>query len=127
MKQMSLTLEAGISARNRTLREHLAQCIYSEGLVAVAGKLDLSPSRVSEKLAGVDSGGKPRGMTVDELERYIDQTGDVSPIHYLVEKYLHDPVAAQQEALHRLAALSEQLPALLAAAGLNGMPKGRRR
>lgn len=127
MKQMSLTLEAGISARNRSLRDHMAQRIYGEGLVAIAGKLDLSPSRVSEKLAGIDSGGKPRGMTIDELERYIDQTGDVSPIHYLVEKYLHDPVAAQQEAMHRLLALSEQLPALLAAAGLDSASKGRRR
>ncbi len=124
---MSLTLEAGISARNQSLREHMAQRIYSEGLTGIAGKIDLSPSRMSEKLAGGDSSGKVRGLTIDEFERYIQRTGDVSPIHYLVEKYLHDPIAAQQEALARLAALSDQLPALLAAAGLDGTTRRARR
>jgi len=62
---MSLTLEAGISARNQSLREHMAQRIYSEGLTGIAGKIDLSPSRMSEKLAGGDSSGKVRGQSID--------------------------------------------------------------
>lgn len=118
MRQMSLTLEAGIGSRNRSLREHLATRIYAAGLVAMAGKLDLSPSKLTEKLAGSDSGGKPRALTIDELETYIQRTGDLSPIHYLADKYLHDPAVLQQEALAKLATLAEQLPALMAAAGL---------
>lgn len=118
MKQMSLTLEAGIGQRNRTLREHLATRVYAAGLVAVAGKMDIAPSKLTEKLAGSDSGGKPRGLTIDELERYIDETGDVSPIHYLVDKYLHDPEIAKQEAAARLLKLLEELGPLAEAAGV---------
>jgi hypothetical protein len=87
--------------------------------------MDLSPSKLTEKLAGSDSGGKPRGMTVDELETYIQRTGDISPVHYLADKYLRDPAVAQQEALAKLASLAEVLPALMAAAGLQ--PAGKRR
>lgn len=126
MKQLSLTLEPGIGSRNRTLREHLATRIYGAGMVAVAGKMDLSPSKLTEKLAGSDSGGKPRGLTIDELERYIAISGDVSPIHYLVDKYLQDPAVVQQEALAKIASLAEQLPALLAAAGMQVGKAGRR-
>lgn len=118
MQQMTLHLEPGLAQRSRSLREHMATRVYARGLVDVAGKMDLSPSKLTEKLAGSDSGGKPRGMTVDELEAYIQRTGDISPVHYLADKYLRDPVVAQQEALAKLASLAEVLPALVAAAGL---------
>lgn len=119
MQQLTLHLEAGLAQRSRSLREHMATRVYARGLVDVAGKMDLSPSKLTEKLAGSDSGGKPRGMTVDELESYIQRTGDISPVHYLADKYLRDPAVAQQEALAKLASLAEVLPALMAAAGLH--------
>ena len=86
-------------------------------VTTTAGKMDLSPSKLTEKLAGADSGGKPRGLTVDELERYIVETDDKSPIYYLVEKYLHDPEIAQQEAMAKLQQTLEALGPLMAAAG----------
>lgn len=118
MKQLSLTFEPGLAQRSRCLRDHMASRVYSRGLVETAGRMDLSPSKLTEKLAGADSGGKPRGMTIDELERYVEVTGDVSPIHYLIDKFLQDPTAAQQEAIAQLAVLAQSLPALLAAAGV---------
>lgn len=124
---MSLTLEAGIGTRNRSLREHLATQIYGgAGPVAVAGKLDMAPSKLTEKLAGLDAGGRNRGLTVDELERYIEVTGDRTPILYLVDKYLQDPAVVQQENLARLAVIAEQLPGLLAALGLSTGPTRKR-
>src|SRR3546814_20818806 len=81
---------------------------------------------LTEKLAGSDSGGKPRGLTIDELEAYLQRTGDLSPVHYLVEKYLNDPEIAQAEAAAKLQATLDSLPALLAAAGLTGGKRGRR-
>jgi hypothetical protein len=125
MKQLSLTFEPGIGSRNRSLREHMATRIYSRGLVDVAGKMDVAPSKLTEKLAGMDSGGKPRGMTICELERFIEKTGDVSPIHYLVDKFLQDPAVAQHEATVRLMALMEQIAPLAIAAGV--MPAKRSR
>jgi hypothetical protein len=123
MQQMSLTFEPGLAQRSRCLRDHLTGQVHSRGLVAVAGKMDLSPTRLTEKLAGVDSAGKPRGMTVDELETYIHITGDVTPVYYLADKYLRDPAVTQQEALARIAAIADVLPALMAAAGLDNAPK----
>lgn len=123
MQQMSLTFEPGLAQRSRCLRDHLTGRVHNTGLVNVAGRLDLSPTRLTEKLAGCDSGGKTRGLTVDELETYIQKTGDVSPVHYLVDKYLRDPTASQQEAMAKLAALADSLPALMAAAGLGHAPK----
>lgn len=118
MQQLSITFEPGLAMRSRCLRDHLTGQVHNRGLVAVAGKMDLSPSRLTEKLAGVDSSGKARGMTLDELETYIEKTGDISPVHYLADKYLRDPAATQQEAMAKLARIADALPALMAAAGL---------
>lgn len=126
MQQMSLSFEPGLSARSRSLREHLATQVYQRGLTAVAGKIDLSPSKLTEKLAGADSGGKPRGLTVDELEAYIAATGDTSPVLYLIDKFLRDPTVQQQEALARFATALPALVALAEAAGLS-MPTSPRR
>lgn len=118
-QQLTLSLEDGLSSRWESLRECMATQVYQRGHGRVAGKLDLSPSRLTEKLAGLRSDGKASGITLDELERYVDVTGDHTPILYLVDKHLRDPQAQQAEALARLAALAESLPALLAAAGVS--------
>lgn len=117
MRNISLTYQSGLTQRARSLREHMVAQVYQQGLVEVAGKMDLAPSKLTEKLAGSDSGGKPRALTIDELERYI-ATGDVSPIHYLIERFLTCPQAAHGEALAELAQLAKALPALLERAGV---------
>ena len=123
MTQLTLNLEPGLTVRNRTLKECVAAGIYSRGVVAIAGKLDCSPSHLSEALSG--SG---RKLDVDDLERYIESTGDLTPVHYLVAKFLRDPAIQQQEALASLADLAKTLPGLLSAAGLApSEPKGRAR
>ncbi len=121
--QLTLSFERGLADRHLSLRDCLVQQVYSRGHGRVSNLMDVAPSKLTEKLAGMDSAGKPRGLTVDELERYIDKTGDTTPVLYLVDKYLRDPQAQQQEALARLASLADQLPALLSAAGLS---KGKR-
>lgn len=128
MQQMSLAFEPGIGTRNRSLRDHMTSAVYARGLVAVAGQIDVAPSKLTEKLAGGSSDGKARGLTIDELERYIAETKDVSPIHYLVDKYLRDPGMVQQEAMAKIAVIAEMLPGLLAAAGLPvpATPRARR-
>ncbi len=127
MQQLSLTFEPGLAQRSRCLRDHVAGRVYQRGLVRVAGELDLSPSKLTEKLAGCDSGGKVRGMTLDEIEAYIERTGDVSPVYYLVDKFLRDPALAQQEALARIGDLIREFPALAQAAGLDSAARKPRR
>lgn len=111
--QLTLALDPG-AAVHPTLKACIAAGVYQRGVVAVAGKLDLSPSHLSEAL----SGSERRKLDVDDLEDYIQKTGDTTPIMYLVAKYLRDPTIVQQEALARLVGLADQLPTLLAAAGL---------
>lgn len=118
MNQLSLMFEPGLAERYATLRECMTTQVYSSGLVKVSGKLDMAPSKLTEKLAGMDSSGAVRGMTLDELERYISITGDVTPVHYLAAKFCRDPQVVQAEAMASLAALLERVPGLAAAAGL---------
>src|SRR5690349_19833869 len=99
MRHLSITYQDGLTQRSRSLREHVLVQVHQRGVVNVAGQMDLSPSKLSEKLAGQDSGGKPRGMTIDELESYIKTQNDISPIHYLIERYMTSPEAAHGEAI----------------------------
>lgn len=116
--QLTLSFEPGLAERHLSLRDCMVQQVYSRGHGKVAASLDMAPSKLTEKLAGVDSSGKTRGMTLDEFERFLDKTGDLTPVYYLLDRFARDPAVAQQEALARLAALAETLPALLAAAGV---------
>src|SRR3546814_19270080 len=73
MRQLNITFEPGLSQRSRSVREHLATRVYARGLVETAGKMALSPSKLNEKPAGSDSGGKPRGPTIDEAADTLQQ------------------------------------------------------
>jgi hypothetical protein len=122
MTQLTLSLEPGIAARFRSLKEVVATGAYQRGVVAVAAKIDRQPSHLSEALSGSDR----RKFDVDDLERYIETTGDTQPIFYLVAKFLRDPGVMQAEAVERLAEIAKQLPGLLAAVGAPVSAKGRR-
>lgn len=118
MQQLSLSFEPGLAQRSRTLREHFSMRVYHHGFGKVCGILDCGSSALTEKLAGITSDGRKRNVSLDDLEAYIAATGDVSPIHYLLDKYMRDPRAQQEEALAALIQLAQQVPALAAAAGL---------
>mgnify|MGYP003441332700 FL=1 len=45
-------------------------------------------------------------------------TGDLTPIYYLVERYLGDPAAAREQAMQQVADMLQHLPELMAVAGL---------
>ena len=119
--QLTLALDPGVTI-HPSLKACIAAGVYARGVVSVAGKIDLSPSHLSEALSGTDR----RKLDVDDLEKYIQATSDTTPVLYLVAKYMRDPAVAQQEALQRILAFAEQLPGLIANAGLN-KPKGRAR
>jgi hypothetical protein len=112
--QLTLKLEPGVSARYRTLKECVAVGVHSRGLVQVAGKIDRSPSHLSEAL----SGSERRKFDVNELERYIAETGDLTPIQYLLDKFMRDPAALQLAALAKVSVLAQELSAQMAAAGI---------
>lgn len=114
--QLTLMFEPGVSAQHRSLRACMAAGVYAAGLDRIAARVDESPSKLGEKLAG-GSGDRTRDVGLDLFERYLDATGDLTPIYYLVDKFLRDPDARHAEALAKLARLADELPALLNAAG----------
>lgn len=118
--QMTLDLDTGLMDRFRSVKECIAAGTYRRGLKRIAGDLDVAPGNLSVMLS--DDG--QRHFDVGLLERYIEKTGDKTPIYFLVAKYCGDQSAARDEAIERVQALLGELPQLLANAGVNGR-KGR--
>jgi hypothetical protein len=113
--QMTLDLDTGLTDRFRSVKEVVAAGVYRRGLKRVAGDLDVAPGNLSVQL----SGDGQRHFDCDLLERYIETSGDLTPIYYLVAKHCGDRSAARDEALERVQAMLSELPTLLASAGMN--------
>lgn len=124
--QLSLSFDPGLAEQHRSLKECVACRIYQQrgGVTAVAGKLDMSPSHLSEVLAG--GGDRHRKFDLDELEKYIATYRDFTPILYLVAKFMPDASTAHAAALEQLAAFTQQFPVIVAQLGL-GATKARAR
>ena len=113
-EQLTLSFEPGLSDRYGSLRECVATGVYQRGLKRVAIDLDHAPSNLSVQLSDDPS----RHFSVDNLERYIERTKDLTPVYYLVEKFIKPRDGRQEAALAQLPALAEQLQAMLKQAGM---------
>lgn len=112
--QMTLSFEPGLRDRFPSLRECIATGIYQRGLSNVAPSLNKAPGNLSVEL----SDDPTRKFGVDSLEEYIDKFGDLTPIYYLVEKYLGQKDAAKDSAMDELKALAQQMQAAMKRAGV---------
>lgn len=121
--QLTLELDEALLTRFRNVRDVVSQGVYRRGLKACAGDLDMSPGNLSVAL----SDDPHRKFSVDELEAYIQSSGDKTPIYYLIARYLGDEGRARDHALGQVADLLQQLPAMLSAAGLQQQAAKRRR
>lgn len=115
---VTLDIDAGLAERYSNTLEVVRAGAHShrKPLKTIAADMDVSPSDLSRKLANNPE--DPRRFTVLDLEAYINSTGDVQPILFLVQKFCTDPQAKQREALTALAKLAPQIQALLKAAGV---------
>ena len=105
MEQVTLNFEAGLTEAYHTCREYIAHRIHHQGRPqkSIAADRDYSPSHLSRKCA--QSPDDSMRMTLDDMERFIEVTGDTSPVLYLVEKYLagkNDRIAELEAELKRL-------------------------
>ena len=119
--QMTLGLDTHLTERFRSAKEAMAAGVYRRGLKRCAADLDVAPGNLSVML----SGDGQRHLDVDLLERYVEQTGDRTPIYYLVAKHCGDSSAARDEAVERVQAMLAELPQLLASVGAKGKRGGR--
>ena len=119
--QMTLDLDTHLTERFRSAKEAMAAGVYRRGLKRCAADLDVAPGNLSVML----SGDGQRHLDVDLLERYVETTGDRTPIYYLVAKHCGDSSAARDEAVERVQAMLAELPQLLASVGAKGKRGGR--
>lgn len=82
--QLTLDFTPGLLDRHMSLRDCIAASVYQRGLGRVAIDLNQAPGNLSVQLSEDPS----RNFSVDSLERYIEKTGDTTPVMYLVEKFL---------------------------------------
>jgi len=117
--QLSLQLEPGLARKFRSLRRATAQVIYQHGLDRCAIAADESPGNFSKSLGDREKGDTTaRRFDLDALEAVMDETGDYTPIYYLIDKYLHDDQAKKDQAVAALGAMLPELQKLLKQAGV---------
>lgn len=117
-QQLTLSFEPGLSERHKSLKSVVREGVYSHQrpIKAIAADMDLSESDLTRKLG--DNPADPRKLSVCDLEKYIDVTGDHSPIFYLIEKY---QVSAEIKQARAAAELAKLLPPLIALARQAGV------
>lgn len=109
MKQLTINYDASVVDSFATCREYVASRVHQQGRPqkSVAADMDYSPSQLSRKCA--QSPDDSMRFTLDDLETFIDATGDTSPVIYLAVKYLTttDRIAELEAELARLKAGAE--------------------
>jgi hypothetical protein len=105
--QLTLSFEPGLAERYTCLRECVAAGVYRNGLGNTAIDLDIAPGNLSVQISSDPS----RHFSVDSLERYIEKTGDTTPIHYLIDKFLRES-SAENELATLLPMLKQMVPAM---------------
>lgn len=117
MSQLTMNFEPQLPDRFGSLRAYIAHRANEQRkpLKTIAADMDMSPSTLSRKLNPGD--GDTQRFNLDDLEGYIQSTGDVqSVIEYLAAKYLdsqevrRDRLVSQAERL--LTELAKVLPSL---------------
>lgn len=109
MGQLTLSFEADLTERYGDLRECMAARIYKRGLKRVAMDLDKSPGNLSRELGG-DS---DRHFSVEAFERYLQTSGDLEPVYYLIARYMGNQAEAEAATIRRLEDLLGEVRAVV--------------
>ncbi|WP_231941250.1 hypothetical protein [Burkholderia sp. PAMC 28687] len=113
--QMTLDFEPGLTDRYTSLRDCVATAVYQRGLSKCAIDLNESPGNLSNKL----SENPNRHFNIDDLERFLTASGDMTPLYYLTEKFLRQRSDAKKAATEKIQQLGPQLIDLLRQAGIS--------
>lgn len=111
--QLTLEFEASLTERHKSLRECMVSCVYQRGLSNVADDLAKTPGNLSREL----SGDSDRHFSIESLERYIQKEGDLTPIYWLIARYMGDQAATEATTMRRVESLMTEVAALVAQVG----------
>jgi hypothetical protein len=111
--QLTLDFQPGLAERHASLLACIRESVYTHRnpLKTIAADTDQSQSELSRKLSGNPD--DPRRLSVEDFEKLLVATGDLTPIYYLVEKYLTNEGVKQKRAMAELAKLMPSLEALV--------------
>ncbi|HEY0684718.1 MAG TPA: phage regulatory CII family protein [Steroidobacter sp.] len=125
--QLTLELQPNLLRRFSTLRQcvHHTALNYQRGMKELAADLDLSESELSRRLNPSD--GDHRSCDVNLMVQIVEKTNDLTPIHWLMAKFLSDAESQKQAAMNALVQMAPQMLALFVEAGLVPQQKPRRR
>lgn len=113
--QLTLNFEPALPERWPSLRSYLAHRaqLQNKSLKVIAADMDISPSTLTRKLNPAE--GDTQRFNVDDLEGYIESTGDVhSVIEYLAAKYADNDDARKARTLAKVESMLPELATLLA-------------
>lgn len=116
--QLEIDFTPGLTERFPEFADCLKASVYGCGKAfkVVAAELDMSASELSRKLANnpADNVNFPAKLLPD----LVEATGDLTPIYWLIEKFLEDAEARQRRAMSELCQLVDVLHVKLKQAGL---------
>ncbi len=112
--QLTLDLEPTLLERYRNVREVVASGIYQRGLKRIAMDMDVAPGNLSCMLNDESQ----RKLGTDDLERYMQISGDLEPIRYLIARYMGDQATAEASTMKRIEGLLAEVTALAAKTSL---------
>lgn len=121
---MSLAFEPGLTSRFSHLEDCVQHAVLTHrlGVDGVAAKMDMAPSELSRRLnahlPAKEGDVSNRPLRVGDVVKIIAITGDHSPIHWLLEKFLSDPEAQRSAAINQLAMMAPVFLELAEQAGL---------
>lgn len=115
MQQFTLDFEPGLTERFPRWRDTFIKAVYSGrgGLNTAAAACDVSPTDLTKRLSGEYP---DRPLRIEDIVAILEEKKDPTPIFWLIERFLKDPSAKQQDALARLPGLMELMEATLAQA-----------
>lgn len=116
MKQLAISFDAGLLERYPDFADCLKASVYAgrKQLKSVAADMDMSSSELSRKLA--DNPTDPVHFPAKRLPDLLAATGDLSPIYWLIERFLESDELKKSRAKAELAAMMPKIMALLEAA-----------
>lgn len=110
INQLTLDFQPSLSERFPTLREYIAYRSMSlqKPLKSIAADMDMSPSTLSRKLNPGE--GDTQRFNLDDLQNYLDTTGDASAvIEWLASRYMDSDEAKQKRMVSEASKLMLQL------------------
>lgn len=116
--QLEIDFTPGLTEQFPRFLDCVKASVYGCGkpFKVVAAEVEMSPSELSRKLA--ENPNDNVNFPLKLLPDLITATGDVTPIHWLIEKFLEDADARQRRAMSELCQLVDVLHVKLKQAGL---------